>query len=470
MFVNRTLAFVVLIAGGAVPMWPCDCRAPRPACAYVGADAIFLGRVSFTNDDESGTFLQATLVRFDIEEIFKGLPQGTKEAWVDPGSFTSCYENYHLGERYLIVAQRKGQMPRDSATMTIARGSGKRKPLPPGIDPAQLPVIYWVPECSGSRPADGFPHIDVDYEMLRAYRSGQPLPRVFGWAYLTPFRGWPALDGPPLKDVRITLTNNETTLTTITLADGTFMLADAPAGVYSLNAEKSPLVPALPQTILTVPEVGCGSQDIGLRTPSELRGIVLDHCGRPVSRVPVHLEVLSTASGRYPVTISTESDAGGRFAVVGFPDADVRLSYGSGYPSSERVPYPLVYYPDAAEKSKAATQRLPVGQNRTDLVLRLPAPPKPGHVKVKIVTQDGSPAKGAFINGRLNGVYTEFAKAGTDGTADLPCLEGLRYQLEAHVLAGRNPRAGVLRNRPVAILCGQDKGLFTLALEHLDRH
>lgn len=469
MFMNRTLAFVLLIAGGAGPIWPCDCRAPRPACAYVGADAIFLGRVGFTNDDGSGTFLQATLVRFEIEEVFKGLPQGTKEVWVDPGSFTSCYENYHLGQRYLIVAQRKGQMPGDSAAMTVARVNGKRKPVPPGMNPARPPIIYWAPECSGSRPADGFPHIDVDYAMLRAYRSGQRLPRVFGWAYLAPFRGWPGLGGPPLKGAQITLTNDKATLTTTTLADGTFTLAEAPAGVYSLKAEMPPLVSVLPQTILTVPEVGCGSQDIALRTTSELRGSVLDPNGRPVPRIPVDLEVISTSGDQYPVTIGAEADAGGRFAIVGVPDTDVRLSYGSDHPSSERVPYPLVYYPDATGKSKAATLRLRVRERRTDIVLRLPAAPKVGRVKVKVTMQDGSPAKGAFINARLNGVFTEFVKASADGTADLPCLEGLRYELEAHVLAGREPSAGLIKNRPVPVVCGRDVGPFVLALDHVDR-
>jgi hypothetical protein len=420
--------------------------------------------VGFTNDDGSGTFVQATLVRFDIEEVFKGLPQGTKEVWVDPGSFTSCYENYHLVERYLIVAQRKGQMPRDSATMTVSRASGKQKPLPPGIDPARPPVIYWAPECSGSRPADGFPNIDVDYGMLRAYRAGQRLPRVFGWAYLAPFRGWPGLGGPPLKGARITLTNDKATLTTTTQGDGTFTLAEAPAGVYSLKAEMLPLVPVLPQTLLTVPEEGCGSQDIALRTTSELRGIVLGRNGRPVPRVPVGVEVSSTAGDQYPVTIETESDADGRFAIVGVPDTDIRLSYGSDRPSSERVPYPLVYYPDAAGESKAATLRLRVGERRTDLVLRLPAPPQVGRVRVKVVSQSGNPVSGAFIDAMLNGIYTESAKSGANGTADLPCLEGLRYELEAHVPSGQKLGAGITIDRAVPIVCGKDIGPFELKL------
>jgi hypothetical protein len=90
---KRELGSLVLLAIGLpISGRSCDCRGPKPACAYVDADAIFLGRVSFTNDDGSGRFTQATLVRFDVEEIFKGVPTGVRQLWVDPGSFTSCYE------------------------------------------------------------------------------------------------------------------------------------------------------------------------------------------------------------------------------------------------------------------------------------------------------------------------------------------------------------------------------------------
>jgi hypothetical protein len=133
------------------------------------------------------------------------------------------------------------------------------------------------------------------------------------------------------------------------------------------------------------------------------------------------------------------------------------------------VRYPLVYYLNATGQSKAATLRLRVGERRTDLVLRLPAPPKVVRVKVKVTMRDGSPAKGAFINARFDGVFTEFAKALPDGTAEIPCLEGLRYQLEAHLLAGRDPSAGLIKNRPVPVTCGKDVGPFVLALDHVDR-
>jgi hypothetical protein len=122
----------------AVPplMWPCDCGPPKPACAYLAADAIFLGRVSFTNDDGSGRFTQATLVRFDVEEHFKGIAADVRQVWVDPGSFTSCYENYKLGGRYLVFA-RKAQSTNDSAAMTVMRGGSGWDPiLTPNVPPS----------------------------------------------------------------------------------------------------------------------------------------------------------------------------------------------------------------------------------------------------------------------------------------------------------------------------------------------
>jgi hypothetical protein len=293
--------------------------------------------VSFTNDDGSGTFNQATSVRFDVEEIFKGLTPGTKQVWVDPGSFTSCYEEYHLGERYLIIGRRKGLFPSDSASMTVVRGKVDAKPIPPGIDPTR-----WAPECSGSRPADHFPHIEMDYAMLRAYRAGQPMPRVFGRVYLEPFRGWPKLDGPRIRNAQVTLANESITLRATTSADGTFALASAPAGAYSITAALPPFVLAQPRTIITIPEVGCGSEDVALRTTSELRGSVLDFEGRPASGIPVKIEVLGASDSEYRPTIEARTDTGGRFALVGVPEAAVRLSYGAGHPSSEGVPYPLI--------------------------------------------------------------------------------------------------------------------------------
>ena len=463
--VKRTHVIVLLTAADAVIARSCECAAPMPACAYVAADAIFVGRVSYTNDDRSGTFVQATLVRFDVEEIFKGISAGTKHIWVDPGSFTSCYQEYRLGERYLIVAQRRGHMASDSAAMTLAPRKANNKPLPPSIDPARPPIIYWAPECSGSRSADHFPHIDMDYAMLRAYRAGQPLPRAFGRVYLEPFRGWPELNGPPLPGARVTLTGNGKAIRTATRADGTFAVRDAPAGVYSIGAELPPFVSAQPRAILTIPEIGCGSGDFAMRTTTELRGVVLDHRGRAAARIPVEVEVLSTAREKYPTGLSSDTDAEGRFAVVGIPDVEVRLSCGSSHPSTTGVPFPLVYYPDSPLPSGAHTLRLHDGERRAGMVLRLPEAPEIVRVAVKVSRADGSAVNGAFVGALLDGDYTEVARTGAEGIAELPCLQGLRYQLDAQSPAGRPPWSGIVRSRPVPFRCGKNSGPLALTLD-----
>lgn len=154
---KREIGWSLLVALGLpIAAIPCHCRGPKPACAYLGADAIFLGRVSFTNDDGSGRFTQATLVRFDVEERFKGIPAAADHVWVDPGSFTSCYRTYNPGERYLIFAT-KSRFPRDSASMAVVgNGSRKLKQSPPGFDPVR-DAVYNSAECSGSRSARDFP-------------------------------------------------------------------------------------------------------------------------------------------------------------------------------------------------------------------------------------------------------------------------------------------------------------------------
>src|SRR6266700_440261 len=87
---RRIVAVVLLIFfSGASVLFACSCGRPAPACVYArNAKVIFLGKVTFTNEDHSGTFLQQTLVRFQVEEAFKGLSADAREVWIDPGSFT----------------------------------------------------------------------------------------------------------------------------------------------------------------------------------------------------------------------------------------------------------------------------------------------------------------------------------------------------------------------------------------------
>jgi hypothetical protein len=411
------LRLVTLLLMAALPAWPCSCAPPRPACAYFGADAIFTGRVAFTNDDGSGKFTQATLVRFEVEESFKGLAPGTKVAWADPGSFSSCYQAYRVGERWLIFARRSG--------MSITGRQYGGKPVPPDIDPAHPPEIYAAEECSGSRQVDEFPNIEMDYAMLKDFRAGKPLPRVLGWVFLDPFRGWPILSGPKISHALVTIWNEKTTLRATTRADGTFTLDQAPEGWYRIKAELPPYASVDAVRVMYVPEMGCGSQDAAIRTASEIRGIVLDSGGRPAAGIPVWIEV-PDKSGPFLPTIETKTAGDGTFALQGLPAQDVRLAYGSDHPSSTRVRYPRVNQPGLL--------RLALGEKRAGMVLWLPPPPRVMHVDVTVMWPNGGRAGGVWVEALHNGMFTESVQTGSDGRATLPCLNGLAYEIESSLV------------------------------------
>ena len=164
-------ALLVLFSGG-IRSFGCDCPPPGPASEYVqGASVVFVGKAVFSNDDGSGEFTQKTLVRFQVEESYKGLGPEVHEVWVDPGSFTSCYALYSVDDRYLVFGYHTPSSPRDTMSITVApdRGQSKAKPVPPGYDVKSPPTVYWAPECSGTRKVT--PQTDNDIRDLRKYKT-----------------------------------------------------------------------------------------------------------------------------------------------------------------------------------------------------------------------------------------------------------------------------------------------------------
>jgi hypothetical protein len=128
------LSFLLIGASASLGCW---CGLPGPASGYVNdASVVFVGKVLFNDDDGSGKFTQKTLVRFAVEESYKGLGPDIHDVWVDPGSFTSCYAAYPVGNRYLVFAHDRNAAPRDTLSITVVPTTtqSKPKPVPPGFD------------------------------------------------------------------------------------------------------------------------------------------------------------------------------------------------------------------------------------------------------------------------------------------------------------------------------------------------
>ena len=161
----RTVALVsVLLVSFSGHSVGCECRISGKVSKYLKtADVVFLGKVTFTDDDGSGTFRQQTFIHFQIEEAFKGLANEVHDVWADPGSFTSCYAEYLVGEQYLVFASGGAKMPMGTAAVSTVPQPSIPKPLPAGIDPANPPTVYYAPECTGTL------HLPQDQVLLRSW-------------------------------------------------------------------------------------------------------------------------------------------------------------------------------------------------------------------------------------------------------------------------------------------------------------
>jgi hypothetical protein len=427
----------------------------------LGADVIFLGKVTFTNDDGSGRFTQSTLVRFDVQESFKGVASSVRQIWVDPGSFTSCYENYEAGQRYLIFAYRS-QALNDSATMSIHNGQGKNKPLPEDFDRSKPPTVYYAPECAGSRPVDGFPNLDQDLTMLRAYRGGAISPQVLGRVVLYPFRGWPALTGPKLRGVKVTILNDSSTFSVTTDETGEFSLQHAAPGYYKVWADLAPFRSS-GHSILHVPETGCGYTDVQLTTTSTLQGIVLDRGGRPANKIPVQVQPKDEVNS---YSLHTETDENGQFTITGLPEAEVYLSAGVEYPTTNS-PYRRIYYPAASSRDNGLVLRLTPGEHRQSMVLWLDSPLEKASIKVRVVRKErGTPCWEARVRAFEDDRVQEVAETDARGFATVPCLRGLQYKLEAQWLRQLLPVPGILlASARVPFTCGSPAETIELVLD-----
>jgi hypothetical protein len=166
-----TSLFLLVAIGHSFCCW----CVPDSTSNHVEAASIaFVGKAVFSDDDGSRKFTQKTLVRFEVEEAYKGL-ENVHEVWLDPGSFTSCYQTFHVGDRYLVFANDRGNLPLDTLSITVVPDNrkSKHKSVPPGFDLNNPPKVYWAPECVGTRrilpETEKEPGEEIDY--LRKYKQ-----------------------------------------------------------------------------------------------------------------------------------------------------------------------------------------------------------------------------------------------------------------------------------------------------------
>jgi hypothetical protein len=413
----------------AHPLTACECRLD-PACSYVGrSDVIFLGKVAYSNDNGYGTFAQATLIRFEVEEAFKGLAPDVREVWVDPGSFTSCYATYPVGKRYLVFASSKLDF-HNLVIMTVVNGPRGLKPPPPGFDPSHPPAVYLANECSGTREVSANTEYFAagDLAFLRAWKQGKSVTRVYGRVLDDSYPAWPAPHPPGLQGATVTLKGAAQEFSAMTDSEGVYSFDSIPPGQYSLDVALEGYRAFPPGAAYDLAPGACGYSEFNLLTDGLLEGIVKDFRGHPAPRIELVVQRV-LPDGSLDFMGQTMTDRKGAFRVSRVPRGDFRLGVNIDRLPTVDVPYGRFYYPGT---SQPTSFHLDLHEHRKGLTFNLPPPLKTRAVNVEVTWADSTPVSKANVLALWDdGGVAELAETDGSGSARLICLAGVPYRIRA---------------------------------------
>ncbi len=433
---------VVLIP---IAAWACDCRGGGPACSYVSrAAAVFVGKVVFDNHDDSIGLNQRTLIRFEVEETFKGLSPGTSEVWADPGSFTSCYAEYAVGMRYLVFAYSGSVMPPDTSMISVGRGRVDSKPIPPGFDPLKPPVVYSVPECSGTREMSEADHgLPSDLEYLRQYRAGTATPGVRG--RVTEDRDFGIFDPPGLAGVAIELFGSGFRKMARTDADGYYQFDSLLAGKYVVKSSL-PQYRAQDSGSIDVARVGCAAVNFDMIAPGVIEGKLLDRAGKAAPGIEV--EVLRLGKDGTPIYYA-EKDAmtgpDGRYRFDHLPSGNFEVGVNVFNAPDPKTPYMQTKW---SERGRTSIH-LVAGQRVQIAPFRLPAQSAVRIVEAQVRWPDGRPASGVNVWADVGDSTAAGGETDATGRARFEVLQGIDYTVEAKIWVEANGRKEVARSGKV---------------------
>jgi hypothetical protein len=378
-------------------------------------------------------------VHFDVEEVYKGLAQGVKDVWLDPGSFTSCYQQFRVGAQYLVFAHNPSDRPPPAGAMTVSEQQGSSKSLPPGFDPRHPPMVYLSVSCDGSREAA---YSATDISWLRAFMSGKTTTRIFG--RVLEEQGVPALrvtDEVGLAGATVRIESSAGNYEAISSSTGSYSFDDVPSGIYALGVSLDQYRLERDYPSVKVAPRACAEVNPKLVTDGEIGGTALGPGNKPIDGLEIQIaRVLPGGKLKYLFANRARTDASGRFNLTGLPHGDFILGVNLGEAPTRKVPYRTVYYPGSKLRSSAQTLHLTAGKHVSGLKFRLPEPLVPRNVSVVVVRPDGTPVGSVQVftdvdhDSPAGVVVTD-----VNGKAKPPCLQQLPYRISVREFLDTDP-------------------------------
>ena len=414
---------------------------------------VFIGTVAFSDHDPALGTQQRTLVKFKVEEAFKGIAPGVQEIWVDPGSFTSCYAEYTAGERLLVFASiGRLPMPPGPSLMFAAPDPSKQKPLPRDFNREMPPAVYSAPVCSGTRlmrEADSKLNAEIEY--LRQYKDGAAKTSVRG--RVTEDAHFGIFDPPGLPGVNITLTGGGINRVATTDRDGFYVFTDTPPGTYTVTPSLSPYVAGWPERDVEVPLAGCGAADFDMIAPGIIEGTLLDRNARPAAHVRV--DVLRLDRDKKPIFYGEKeaiTNRDGRYHFNELPSGDFQVGVRLFHPPDVETPYPPTKW---TVGSDSVVHLIP-GEHKQISPFRLPPPLTVRKIVAEVYWPDGWPAQGVDVWAQVGDEPAASGETDMDGVAQFHVLQGVHYAVEAKIWIGTLGQREVARSGATDLTPGQE--------------
>lgn len=374
---------------------------------------VFLGTVLDHDDDGSGKFTQGTSYLVRVDEAFKGLTAEQKEVFIDPGSFTSCYTHYTVGQQYLFYAGRYLALP--------GQDKGKRGKW--GGKSALK--TYGAAMCSGSRLAkDAGEHL----AWIRDRSRGEQPTRVFGNAFQLYSRFGRPDENVPLAGARITLQQGAEKRVAIAGPAGEYEFAEVTPGKYELYGELRPWDASYRDTITVAPG-GCVQRFLRMQGHGQVRGTLIDQRGGVVRGVRVELvRVMPDGKLARSYSLWSDTDAAGRFHFKDTPAGEFAIGVNLASAPTADEPWPAT----ALAQGNVILQP---NEEKSGLVLQLPQALPVRTVRVHVLWADGSPAEGgARAYSAADGyqyAYLVGTRAQSGNIVELQLMQHLSYKLRA---------------------------------------
>lgn len=427
----RLVVGVVALMLLAKSVFACQCEEyDVPYCERVNrADAIFVGTVkSVPNPNDMPGGMEESVIRFDVEQVFKG----TLEKTVDVGYIfgTSCsWAKFEMGERWIVYGFRN-------------RTTGR----------LSIPFCTWSSQYTES---------DEDVAFLNDFKQGKTTESVRG-------KVLNAYDGGVVTGSSVIVTLGNAKLTTTCNDEGSWQLAVPGPGKYKVNISlpfSAVLMSYDPEFAVnvisvderksvfeyeTVVEKGlCNYRQlnptkIDLKANASISGRLLDHQGAPVKKGFVYLSRWGIDESETLKDTTLEiADEDGNFSFVGLREGPyVVLTNPDNFPDKNEA-YLRSYLPGVSSFAAAFVIELEQGKELVVPDFKLPKPLPTRKIEIYAVYPDGKPvlnwgpeAKADTLPSisihRSDGDYLELADAtrSGEGKYSLPLYKGFPYVIE----------------------------------------